>query len=89
MPRLAIFLFGPFQVTLDGAPVTDFKTNKGQALLAYLAVEADRAHERESLTGLLWPEQPEEAARVNLRFLAPSAPGGMTREFLRIPVTQV
>jgi len=67
MPRLAISLFGPFHVTLDGTPVTEFKTNKVQALLAYLAVEADRAHERESLAGLLWPEQPEEAARVNLR----------------------
>ncbi len=67
MPKLAISLFGPLHVTLDGTPVTEFKTNKVQALLAYLAVEADRAHERESLAGLLWADQPEEAARVNLR----------------------
>jgi DNA-binding SARP family transcriptional activator len=67
MPRLAISLFGPFHVTLDGIPVTEFKTNEVQALLAYLAVEADRAHDREELAGLLWPDQPEEAARVNLR----------------------
>jgi len=46
MPRLAVSLFGPFHVTLDGAPVTEFKTNKGQALLAYLAVEANRARVR-------------------------------------------
>ena len=67
MPKLAISLFGPFHVTLDGTPVTEFKTNKVQALLAYLAVEADRAHDREKLAGLLWPDQPEEAARINLR----------------------
>ena len=67
MPRLAISLFGPFQVTLDGTPVTKFKTNKVQALLAYLAVEADRSHGREKLASLLWPDQPEEAVRVNLR----------------------
>jgi DNA-binding SARP family transcriptional activator len=36
MPRLAISLFGPFDVTLDGTPVTEFKTNKVQALLARL-----------------------------------------------------
>jgi len=67
MPRLAISLFGPFRVMLDGAPVTEFKTNKVQALLAYLAVEADRAHDRQKLAGLLWPDQPEQAARINLR----------------------
>lgn len=67
MPRLAISLFAPFHVTLDGTPVTEFKTNKVQALLAYLAVEADCAHDREKLAGLLWPDQPEKAARINLR----------------------
>ena len=51
MPRLALFLFGPFHVALDGTPVTEFKTNKVQALLVYLAVEADRAHDREKLAG--------------------------------------
>jgi hypothetical protein len=51
MPRLAISLFGPFQVTLDGIPVTEFKTNKVQVLLAHLAVEATA---RTSAQG--WPE---------------------------------
>lgn len=37
------------------------------ALLAYLAVEADRPHRREQLVGLLWPESPEQIARHNLR----------------------
>ena len=38
-----------------------------QLLLAFLAVEATHPHRREELTGLLWPEQPEETARANLR----------------------
>src|SRR5690606_37487316 len=35
---------------------------------AYLAVEADRPHTRERLAALLWPEQPEQNARQNLRW---------------------
>lgn len=47
MPRLAITLFGPLVVTLYGAAVSGFASKKAQALLAYLAVEADRPHSRE------------------------------------------
>jgi hypothetical protein len=37
------------------------------ALLAYLALEADRPHARDALAGLLWPNQPDHDARNNLR----------------------
>jgi WD40 repeat protein/DNA-binding SARP family transcriptional activator len=37
------------------------------ALLAYLAVEPDRAHRREKLAGMLWPDYVEASARANLR----------------------
>ena len=67
MPHLSIRLLGPIQVTLAGEPVTNFVTDKVRALLAYLAVESDKAHRREYLAGLLWPEQPERSARANLR----------------------
>jgi predicted ATPase/DNA-binding SARP family transcriptional activator/Tfp pilus assembly protein PilF len=67
MARLSISLLGPIQVTLDGEPVTDFATDKARALLAYLAVEADRPHRRDALAGLLWPDQPQRRARQNLR----------------------
>jgi predicted ATPase/DNA-binding SARP family transcriptional activator len=67
MGQLAISLFGPLTVTLDGQPLTGFKYDKVRALLAYLAVEHERPHEREALLGLLWPDLPEDAARNNLR----------------------
>ena len=67
MAHLAISLLGPFQATLEGLPVTTFKYDKVRALLAYLAVESEFAHEREALLGLLWPDLPEDAARNNLR----------------------
>jgi len=66
--HLKISLLGPIQVTLDERPVTGFKSNKVRALLAYLAVEADRPHRRETLAGLLWPDWPEREAMSNLRY---------------------
>lgn len=67
MTQLAISLLGPFQVTLDDEPITDFATDKARALLAYLAVEADRPQRRDALAELLWPEQPQRKARHSLR----------------------
>lgn len=67
MTRLALSLLGPFQILLDGQPVSGFAYQKARALLAYLAVEADRPHSRDTLVGLLWPDLPDTAARTNLR----------------------
>ncbi len=67
MARLSLSFLGPFHVTLDGQPITTFKSNKVRALLAYLAVEADRSHRREALAGLLWPDWPDRDALSNLR----------------------
>ena len=64
---LALSLLGPFQTTLGHEPVTLLRTRKEQALLAYLAVEADRSHQREALAELFWPERPEGVARASLR----------------------
>jgi DNA-binding SARP family transcriptional activator len=68
MVRLSLSLLGAFQATLDGEPVTGFRSIKVRALLAYLATESDRPHHRETLAALLWPEQPERVARSNLRY---------------------
>jgi adenylate cyclase len=67
MTQLSIFLLGSFRVALDGEPVTGFVSDKARALLAFLAVEAERAHRREALAGLLWPNYPERSARASLR----------------------
>lgn len=67
MPILALTLLGSFHARLDGQPITGFESNKVRALLAYLAVEIDQPHSRDELIGLLWPEQPDAAARANLR----------------------
>lgn len=63
---LQICLLGQFSVTRASFPITTFESNKVRALLAYLAVEQGRAHERSALLGLLWPDWPEASARRSL-----------------------
>src|SRR4051794_2872008 len=67
MPHLAVTLFGPSRITLDGREVTSFGYDKVRALLLYLVVEVDHAQRRDVLAALLWPEQGESAARTYLR----------------------
>ena len=57
--QLALSLLGGFRATLAGQPVT-VRTKKARALLALLAVEAGHFHPRETLAGLLWPDQPNQ-----------------------------
>src|SRR4051794_23021023 len=66
MATILLTFLGSFQVARDGTPLTRFRSDKARALLAYLAVEADRRHSRASLCGLLWPEQGDDAALHNL-----------------------
>ncbi len=67
MTHLSIEVLGSLQVSIADSPITTLESAKVRALLAYLTVEADRPHRRESLVGLLWPDCSEEAARHNLR----------------------
>jgi predicted ATPase/DNA-binding SARP family transcriptional activator len=67
MGRLALHLLGAFEATVDEKTLAGFKTEKARALLIYLATERSRAHRRQSLVGLLWPDYPEKYARANLR----------------------
>jgi predicted ATPase/DNA-binding SARP family transcriptional activator len=57
---------GELVVLIDGVPVSTFESEKVRALLVYLAVEAGRAHRRDTLIGLLWPDCTEQTARHNL-----------------------
>jgi len=64
---LSILLLGPFQAAVDGQPVTNLASDKARALLAYLAVESGREHQRELLSSLLWPDSNTAHALGNLR----------------------
>ncbi|MAU00057.1 MAG: hypothetical protein CL608_23185 [Anaerolineaceae bacterium] len=66
MPTLHIALFGGVQVQLNDQPVT-LAYDKVRALLAFLLIEAPNyPQRRETLAGLLWPEQLEKEARHSL-----------------------
>lgn len=67
MAHLSLLFLGPFQATLNGHVLTGFESNKVRALLAFLAVESDRPHARESLATLLWPNYLNHSAANNLR----------------------
>jgi DNA-binding SARP family transcriptional activator len=60
-------VIGPVSLDLDGAPAPpELLWRKNLALLVYLARSPKRARTREHLTGLLWPEKEESAARHSL-----------------------
>jgi two-component SAPR family response regulator len=58
---------GSFQAILADRPLGGFHSVKVQAMLAYLVLEADRPHPRETLATLLWPLDQETSARNSLR----------------------
>lgn len=62
---LQLYLLGPPQVELNGAPLT-FSRRKVLALLSYLAVNGV-AQPRDKLAALFWPEYGQRAARKALR----------------------
>jgi predicted ATPase/DNA-binding SARP family transcriptional activator len=63
----SIYLLGGLRVEAGNEVVTRFRTQKTGALLAYLALHLQRAHSREELADLFWPDIDPEAARANLR----------------------
>src|SRR6185436_90595 len=66
MARLTLTFLGSFQASIDGAPLR-VQSTRLQALLAYLALESARAHTREALAALFWPDEPDQVAKQNLR----------------------
>ena len=67
MASLDISLLGTLQLTRDGHAVKERAYAKALALLAWLAVESDRPHQRALLATLFWPDQSDEHARHSLR----------------------
>jgi len=62
-----IQLLGGLRVACGDRVITRFRTHKTGALLAHLAYHLGRAHPREVLTDLLWPESTPEAGQASLR----------------------
>lgn len=67
MQDIKIFLFGSFQVVINGKSITQFKADSARALLSYLVIEPEIAHPRESLAALFWPDSSKSTALENLR----------------------
>ena len=64
--EVTLHLLGGFRLARDGAETAPLGA-KGRALLAYLALNADRGHAREALATLLWGDRGDEQARHSLR----------------------
>ena len=62
-----ITLFGGLQATQANRTIQRFQTAKTAELLAYLACFPHRAHTRDELTEILWPENDPQATRNRLR----------------------
>ncbi len=67
MAALELNFLNAFRVSVGGNPRAHFRSVNVQALLVYLVLETDRAHARDSLATLLWPDETETVARRNLR----------------------
>ncbi len=68
MSILKFFLLGSFKVHYAGVDITEnLRTRKERAILAYLVMESQRVHPRESIAEFFWPDRPENQARMNLR----------------------
>ena len=64
---LSLKFFNSFQASVNGRSITTFRSIKVQGLLVYLALEAEKAHARDVLATLFWPEEPDAVAKKNLR----------------------
>ena len=82
MAQLEIVLLGGFQARLPSGLPLPVPGHKAQALLAYLALPPGRAHPRDKLAALLWPDVPHERARQSLRQALTTLRQALPREAL-------
>src|SRR5689334_22768229 len=87
---LAICLFGPFDLRVDGNPAPRLRTRKSQWLIALLVLRHDREVQRSWLAGTLWPDSPEAQSFASLRVALNDlrAALGSQAERLRSPTLQ-
>jgi len=62
---LYLKFFDAFSATFKNSQIINFRSQKIKALLVYLAVEAGRVHQRDTLVDLLWSEQPTVSGKKN------------------------
>lgn len=82
MLTVKLTYFGAFQVEVNGRLITNFRTEKTAALLAYLVLEGQSPLPRTRLVDLLWHGYEKRAAQTSLRvaltylrqMLAPAQP---------------
>jgi non-specific serine/threonine protein kinase len=65
-PTARILMLGPFGLIRGSHSTTRFRQTKEIVLLAYLALNPQKAHSRDRLIDLLWPDAEPQAARANL-----------------------
>ena len=53
MPKLELSLLGPFSDSLDGKPLTRFRSDNAKALLAFLALHDGKRYHQHYLANLL------------------------------------
>lgn len=68
---LVVRLMGTPQISFAGQPIIQFVSRKAQALFIYIAVTG-KAHGRERLAELFWPELSSDKALNNLRAILPN-----------------
>lgn len=62
-----LYLFGRFQLTVNGQTIDEFEADSARALCAYLFMHKGEQLRRERLAALFWPDQPQANALRNLR----------------------
>jgi DNA-binding SARP family transcriptional activator len=67
MSHLRLSLLGTFHALVNGEPLVNFRSAKVQGLLIYLALNTQKAHDRDVLAALFWADDPETVAKHNLR----------------------
>ncbi len=87
-PSLDLALLGTFHVQSASQTLREFYSNGVRALLAYLAVEGDRPHERKLLGDLLWPDEPTAKGLLNLRQALYRLDQALIPAALPVPFTQ-
>ena len=62
-----ISLFGELSLSFQDAPVLGVKSERLQALLAFLLLHRDAPQPRQSIAVALWPDATDTKAKANLR----------------------